>query len=167
MKRRFRATILLLFVIASIMSACGTSESDVAKQSTLDAISVYVRQTSTAKAAFDANPDASIETAQAQATAQAQSVAATQGAQNALSAEDQAATATAVAPILAELPKYGVDPNAGQVAWIHPPVSLEVEGFMNFDYVNYFISTLAQDFVISADIGSIKMIRLPFRINGP
>jgi hypothetical protein len=143
----------------------------VAKQSTLDAISDSVRQTSTAKAAFDQNPEASIETAQAQATAQAESVAATQAAQAALSVEDQAATATAVAPILAELPKYDVDPNAGQVAWIHPPVSLEVEGFMNFDHVNYFISTLAQDFVISADIswdaiGSESSCGFVMRSNG-
>jgi hypothetical protein len=45
-----------------------------------------------------------------------------------------------------------VDPNAGRVGWIHPPVTLEVEGFMQYDYVNYFISTLATDFVVSADI---------------
>ena len=134
------------------MSACGASASDVAEQSTLDAISAYVRQTSTAVAAQQLNPNASIETAQAEATAQAQGVAGTQAALGALSAEDQAATATAIAPILAELPQYGVDPSAGHVGWIHPPVTLEVEGFMQYDYVNYFISTLATDFVVSADI---------------
>src|SRR5215208_1667970 len=151
MKRGFRAT-TLLFVFTLLMSACGTPASTVAEQSTLDAISAYVRQTSTAVAAQQQNPNASIETAQAEATSQAQSVAATQTALGALSAEDQAATATAIAPILAELPKYGVDPSAGRVGWIHPPVSLEVEGFMQYDYVNYFISTLAADFVVSADI---------------
>ncbi len=152
MQKKFQLAIAFLFVLGLLLSACGSGGSDVAKQSTLDAISAYVRQTATAKAAFNENPEASIQTAQAQATAQAESVAATQGAQAALSAEDQAATATAVAPILAELPKYDVDPSAGSVAWIHPPVSLEVEGFMNFDYVNYFISNIAKDFVISADI---------------
>ena len=142
-----------MLVPAIILTACGgPSESDVAKQSTLDAISAYVRQTATAKAAFDANPEASIQTAQAEATAQAQSVVATQGAQVTVSAEDQAATETAVAPILGQLPKYDVDPTKGEVAWIHPPVSLEVEGFMNFDYVNHFIATVTKDFVISADI---------------
>ena len=151
MKRRFRAA-TLLFVVTIIMNACGPSASDVAEQSTLDAISAYVRLTSTAVAAQQQNPNASIETAQAEATSQAQSVAATQGALSALSAEDQAATATAEAPILAELPRYGVDPSAGHVGWIHPPVTLEVEGFMQYDYVNYFISTLAADFVVSADI---------------
>jgi len=172
MNRKLQFAILFLFVLGIVLTACGgPSESDVAKQSTLDAISASVRQTSTAKAAFDQNPEASIETAQAQATAQAESVAATQGAQAALSVEDQGATATAIAPILAELPNYDVDPNAGQVAWIHPPVSLEVEGFMNFDHVNYFISTLAQDFVISADIswdaiGSESSCGFVMRSNG-
>ena len=172
MNRKLQFAILFLFILGIILSACGgPSENEIAKQSTLDAISASVRLTSTAKAAFDENPNASIETAQAQATAQAESVAATQGAQAALSVEDQAATATAIAPILAELPKYDVDPNAGQVAWIHPPVSLEVEGFMNFDYVNYFISNLATDFVISADItwdaiGSESSCGFVMRSNG-
>lgn len=151
MKRRFRATLLLLGLTV-FLGGCGTPASDVAEQSTLDAISAYVRLTSTAVAAQQQNPNASIETAQAEATAQAQGVAGTQAAVGALSAEDQAATATAIAPILAELPKYGVDPAAGRVGWIHPPVTLEVEGFMQYDYINYFISTIAADFVVSADI---------------
>lgn len=151
MNQSFRLTISLL-VLIGILSACGSGGGDTAKQSTLEAISNTVRQTATAKAALDLNPNAAIETAHALATAQEQSVAATQAAQGALSVEAQAATATAIAPILAELPKYGVDPSAGRMGWIHPPASLEVQGFMDFDYVNYFISTLASDFVISADI---------------
>jgi hypothetical protein len=143
---------MLLFGLPIIMSACGTSASDVAEQSTLDAISASVRQTSTVVAAQQQNPNASIETAQAEATAFSQSIDATLAAQAALGSEDQAATATAIAPILAELPKYGVDPSAGRVGWIHPPVTLEVEGFMQFDYINNFIATLASDFVVSADI---------------
>ncbi len=142
-----------IFIFTILIGACGgPSPSDVAEQSTLDAISAYVRQTSTAVAAQQQNPNASIETAQADATSQALLVAGTQGAQNELSAEAQAATASAEAPIRAELAQYGVDPNAGRVGWIHPPVTLEVEGFMQYDYVNFFISTLATDFVVSADI---------------
>ena len=142
----------LLLSLTILISACGTPARDVAEQSTLDAISAYVRLTSTAVAAQQQNPNASIETAQAEATAQAQGVAGTQAAVGALSVEDQAATAAAEAPIRAELPQYGVDPTAGRVGWIHPPVTLEVEGFMQYDYINYFISTLAADFVVSADI---------------
>lgn len=152
MQHRFRQISGLLFIFASLLSACGTPVGDVAKQSTLDAISASVRATATAAALAEQNPNASIETAQAEATAFGQSVEATLAAQSALSAEDQAATATAIAPILAELPTYGVDPTAGRVGWIHPPVTLEVEGFMQFDYINNFIATLASDFVVSADI---------------
>jgi len=173
MKRKFQVTLFLLLAFVLVVSACGgPSESDIAKQSTLDAISAYVRQTSTAEAALKANPNASIETAQAQATAQAENVAATQGAQEALSAEDQAATATAVAPILNELPNYDVDPSKGKVAWIHPPVSLEVEGSLQYKYVNNFLfSSKAQDFVISADItwdaiGSESSCGFVMRSNG-
>ena len=152
MRNRLRQIPGLLFIFASLLSACGTTGGDVAKQSTLDAISASVRATATAAAAAEQNPNASIETAQAEATIFSQSVEQTAAAQSALSAEDQAATATAIAPILAELPTYGVDPNAGRVGWVHPPVTLEVEGFMQFDYINNFISILASDFVVSADI---------------
>jgi len=152
MKQIFQLAMGLILLI-SMLSACGTgSGNDPAKQSTLDAISASVRGTATAKAASEQNPAAAIETAHALATAQEQSVAATLAAGSVLSEEAKAATATAEAPILAELPEYGVDPSQGRVGWIHPPASLEVEGFMDYDYVNYNLFTLAADFVISADI---------------
>lgn len=134
------------------MTACGAPAVDVARQGTLDAISASVRQTATVVAAAQANPNAPIETAQADATANALASGATQTALALSGADAQAATANAIAPILAELPTYGVDPNAGHVGWIHPPVTLEVEGFMQYDYINNFISILASDFVVSADI---------------
>lgn len=143
---------MLLVMLAVLISACGAGNSDVAQEGTLEAISASVIGTATAQAAFDLNPGAAIETAHAQATAQGQSIAATLAAGSVLSEEARAATASAEAPILAELPKYGVDPAAGRVGWIHPPETLEVEGFMQYDYVNYFLATLASDFVISADI---------------
>ncbi|MDX1377507.1 MAG: hypothetical protein R3307_01560, partial [Anaerolineales bacterium] len=102
MNKNFRL-ILNLFVVIGLLSACGSGQ-DAAQQSTLEAISDAVRQTATAKAAFDQNPNAAIETAHALATAQEQSVAATQAAGSTLSDEAIAATASAEAPILAELP---------------------------------------------------------------
>ncbi len=147
-KRKLFLFSLLVFVSL----ACGVGGGNPAKESTLQAISDGVRATGTAAAAAqNLDPAAIAQTAQVEATAAA-SLLGTQAAQLNLSPEDQAATASAVAPILGELPTYDVDPNSGQVAWIHPPVSMEVQGFMQFDYVNYYISTLAQDFVISADI---------------
>jgi hypothetical protein len=38
------------------------------------------------------------------------------------------------------------------MGWIHPPVTLEVEGYMKYDYINHFLATLASDFVVSGDI---------------
>ncbi len=88
----------------------------------------------------------SIQTAQAEATARGLALDATQAAQSALSDEARAATATAFAPYIANLPRYGVDPEAGRPGWIHPPATLEVDGYMEYDYVNQFLATVAQDF---------------------
>jgi len=138
-----RKTNLLIFplVLIVVSLACGSTSSNPSEESTLQAISDQVRQTGTAAAL-----------AETQANSLDQSAAATQTALAALGPEALTGTAVAYGPILAELPAYGVDPAAGKVAWIHPPVSLEVEGYMQYDYINHFIATLAQDFVISADI---------------
>ncbi|MEW6240585.1 MAG: hypothetical protein AB1564_07225 [Chloroflexota bacterium] len=151
MKQRLQ-WVMLLLVVVGVLSACGTGGGNSARESTLEAISAVIRETATYQASLNQNPDAAVETAQAEATAYGESVAATRAAEAALSDEAKAATATASAPILAELPKYGVDPEAGRVGWIHPPVSLDVSGYMSYDYVNYFIATVAQDFVVSGDL---------------
>jgi len=152
MKNGFRLPISIFVLIGILLSACGSGNSDPSIESTLQAISDQVRLTSTAVAADSQDNFAALETARAEATAQGQAISATQAADSLLSEEAQAATATAVAPILAELPKYDVDPSAGRMGWIHPPATLEVEGFMDYDFVNYDLFTLADDFVISADI---------------
>jgi hypothetical protein len=63
-----------------------------------------------------------------------------------------AATATRLAPIREELASYGVDPDSGQLAWIHPPVTIRIEGYAQFDYANQYVETIARDFVLAADI---------------
>lgn len=168
MKRTF-LTIPLVLVFTSL--ACGIGSNDTSEASTLQAISDQVRQTGTAAAAQQTDPLTVAQTAQAQATAFSEGVVQTQIALSSLGPDALTATAAAYAPILAELPTYGVDPASGKVAWVHPPVSLEVEGFMQFDYVNYFISVLAQDFVMSADIswdaiGSESSCGFVLRSNG-
>jgi hypothetical protein len=141
-------------LLISFLSACnlGTTETDGAQQATLDAISAAVRGTATIEAAGNENPNAPVETAQAEATARGQALGATQAAQAALDDEARAATATAFAPFIADLPKYGVDPSEGRPGWIHPSVTLEVDGYMSYDYINNFLATVAQDFVVSSDI---------------
>lgn len=153
MKQKFNLVIHLL-VLVSVLSACGLGSSgdDSNREATLEAISAAVRGTATIEAAARLNPNAPVETAQAEATARSQALDATQAAQAALGDEARAATATAFAPFVADLPKYGVDPSKGRPGWIHPPVTLEVDGYMSYDYVNNFIATVAQDFVVSSDI---------------
>ena len=140
-----------LLVLTSVLIGCGGG-ANAERQATLDAISAAVRATATFQAAGGQNPLAAVETAQAEATSSGQSAVATQAALDALSGDARTATAVAAQPIIAELPKFGVDPAAGHVGWIHPPVTLEVAGFMTYDYVNHFIATVAKDFVVSGDI---------------
>ena len=127
--RKNRLVIFLLTLILASL-ACGASGSDVAREETVQAISAEVRATGTASAS--------------------QGPLATQVVN--MSADSLTATASAFAPILSELPKYGVDPSEGKIGWVHPPVSMDASGYHHFEYVNYFLGTLAQDFVISADI---------------
>jgi hypothetical protein len=151
MKQRFNLALHLL-ILVGILSACGQGSSNSAKQATLEAISAAVRGTATVEAVGKLNPNAAVETAQAEATAYGQAIGATQTAQAALSDEARAATATAFAPFAADLPKYDVDPSQGRPGWIHPPVTLEVDGYLQYDYLNQFVATVARDFVISSDI---------------
>ena len=153
MKQKFYLILCLLLLI-SLFGACspGAGNNDSAREATLEAISASVHAASTENAAAKENPNAPIETAQAEATVHSQTLDATQAAQAALDDEARAATATAFAPFVADLPKYGVDPSEGRPGWIHPSVTLEVDGYMSYDYVNNFLATVAQDFVVSSDI---------------
>lgn len=127
-------------LILMTLACGGSSSSDLAKQATLDAISnqVYAAETAEAQGADSASI---AETAQAAGTWAL-----------ALDPAAQTATAGAFAPILAELPKYGVQPTEGKLGWVHPPVTLDASGYHQFEYINYYLGTLAKDFVVSADI---------------
>jgi hypothetical protein len=149
MSRKIQLAAVML-ALAGI--SCGLGSGSTSKDATLEAISSSIRETATYQAAENQNPNIGVQTAEAAATGSGESAAATQAAQAALSDEAKAATATAVAPILAELPHYGVDPNAGQMGWIHPPATLETHGYMQYAYINRFIATVAGDFVVSSDI---------------
>lgn len=133
-----------------VLAACGGGQSS--QEMTAQALGESISLTATAAALGGFSSVENLQTAQAEATQKADDAAATQAAAAGLSAEAQAAIAAAEAPILAQLPTYGVNPSQGKVAWIHPPETLSVEGFMQFDYVNRFIGTVATNFVVSADI---------------
>lgn len=147
------------------LAACGGPSE---QEMTAEAIGQTISLTVTAVANAENNvAQSSLQTAEAQATAVAITSAETQTAADVLIA----ATAAVEAPIIAELPTYGVDPENGHVGWIHPPTSLVVTGYLQYDYVNDFISVAAENFVISTDItwdttGGLAGCGLVLRSNG-
>ncbi|MEK6222837.1 MAG: hypothetical protein N2D54_11380, partial [Chloroflexota bacterium] len=148
--KRIPHLLLLIIILLPILGACGGGLSD--QEATAQALGQSVSLTATAAAAVAFDSSANLQTAAANATNSAAGIAATQAAAANLSAEVLAVTATAVAPILAELPIYGVDPAKGHMGWIHPPETLDINGFFQYDNAKRFIGPVATDFVVSADI---------------
>ena len=142
---------LTIFVLLiGLMTACSSGPTP--PEMTAQALGQSISLTATAGANNGFDAQAELQTAVAQATAGAGALAATQSAQAGLNAEAMAATATVEAPIRAELPTYGIDPANGHVGWVHPPAELSVTGYLKYDYINQFIGTVAQNFVVSTDI---------------
>ncbi len=100
----------------------------------------------------EANLNSPALTAQAVATNANEAFVATQAAQQALALAAQDATATVVAPIEEELRFYNIDPEKGRVLWVHPPILLSIEGYLQSDYANNFMGTVVADFVLAADV---------------
>ena len=163
-----RKRIILLFLLAFVgpILACGLpgAGGDADATATIMALNTRIAMSDVATATVETvevvveepteTPAVASNVAAAQATATARSIGATattiaQATANTASAE---ATAQAVAPFLAELPAYGVDPAQGRMAWIHPPVTIQASGYLSYTYANQNIATVAQDFVLAADI---------------
>jgi hypothetical protein len=138
------------FFLLGALAACGGEVSS--QEATAQALSVSIAKTATEAASGAFSSSAVLETAEAKATENSESLLATQSAAHELSAEALSVTATAEAPFIAELVEYGIDPESGHMGWIHPPVTLDIEGYLQYDYANYFIGTVASDFVVSAEI---------------
>jgi hypothetical protein len=66
--------------------------------------------------------------------------------------ENQQATEAAILPVLNELPLYGIDSLDGRVAWLHRPVTIDVNGYMQYGYANDYPAVIAGDFVLVSDI---------------
>lgn len=137
---------------AAVLLALACSVAGGGQSATTEALAESIAATATARAAGGSLGSSARQTAEAAANALDESTAATQAAEAALRLELDAATATAVAPMLMELPLYGVDPTQGRPGWVHPPETLDVQGFMQYDFANRFIATVAQDLAVAADI---------------
>jgi hypothetical protein len=78
----------------------------------------------------------SLATAQAKATQSSLEIQATQTARAGTRDEAQLATATVTAPMIAELPRYGLQDSSGRPGWMHDPLTLEITGYQDFAYGN-------------------------------
>jgi hypothetical protein len=134
-------------------------------------MSQSIRETLTARAGEEGGSSNELGTAVAKATAKAGEIFATQTARAALNEPSRLATATAMAPVVAELPLYGIDPGEGYVAWMHDPVTLDLSGFGQTAFANDYPQITAADFVMAADItwntkNSISGCGFMYRSNG-
>ncbi len=149
MQRKY-VLILLIFLLLVGMVACGPVLLD---QSTLMSgtqtlFNDQIIGTLTARAIQQANSGHELATAFAYATALSQ----TTTAQAVLESASYQSTATAIVPVLEELPRYGVNPLEGLVAWLHRPVTISLNGPDQFGYANDYPQITAKDFVLAADI---------------
>lgn len=141
--------LLIVPAISLAVTACGADDNREATSLALGR-SVALTATAAVGVGFDAN--ANLLTAEAKATASSLSASSTSEADSALSEQDRRATEAALAPVLTELSTYGINSSEGRIGWVHPPERLEVEGYMQYDYVNRYIATIVSDFVVSGDI---------------
>lgn len=170
--RRQHLLLLSLFAILLIL-ACGIGSKpqlDSFSQ-TLTPMSALIRETATARAVEENGSGSDLATAVSKATEKALGIYATQTARGELNEPARLATTTAIAPIVAELPRYGVDPGEGYVAWIHQPVTIDLYGYQKTGYANDYPQITAKDFVMAADIkwntkNSISGCGFMFRSDG-
>jgi hypothetical protein len=147
----FLISLLLLGILTLLIQGCGTNTQSDSTNATVTALSQAIAGTATAEKANAANAG-DLATAQAEATQQSRGISATQTAQLANRDVTKLATGTVAAPIIAELPTYGLDASSGKVGWIHDPLTLDVSGYQQFIYGNDFMNVTAKNFVLAADV---------------
>lgn len=142
--------ILAVCIGMTVLPACspkGPSETDPG----IAALGTAVAQTATA-AALSGGEVNDLATAEAKATEKARDVQATQTARAVGQSGSEAAEATLAAPMVAELPQYGLDKSSGRPAWLHDPLVLEISGYQQMTYGNDHMEVTAADFVLAADL---------------
>ncbi len=138
---------------------------------TLTPLSAAVAGTATAQNANVGGAGDQLATAIAKATAQSADIYATETARASLNSASKLATATVIAPAVAELPRYDIDPGQGYVAWVHKPVTIDLNGYQQSGFANDYQQVTAKDFVMAADItwytfNSLSACGFMFRSNG-
>lgn len=153
---RTRCIYLALLAIAItlvIQLACGIStQGDDSAAAKLTALSESIPKTLTAAAVSEGGNSDDLATAQAEATQRSQDIQSTQTAEASTRGESQLAAATESAPVVAELPLFGVDPSQGHLGWVHEPVTVTVEGYHQFGFADDTMLETVRDFVLAADV---------------
>lgn len=155
MKKSNKFMILLfqpLTVIGLIAIACNLPKLSAEEQPdlTLTAMSGAIIGTATADALKGDQTLIDLRTAEARATATTKAIRSTQEVRATSIDVNKLATATAAAPIVAELPFYNVDPELGHVGWVTTTQTLVVTGYQQTKVVMAPIT--AADFVLASDI---------------
>ena len=152
---RFSKTLVfglaLSALLGMLLQGCGPGTQSTSSDATVSALSQAIAGTATAEKA-NASSAGDLATAEVEATQQSRNISATQTAQLAGRDETTLATATIAAPVVAELPIYGLDASSGNVGWIHDPLTLEVSGYQQSTFGNDFMNITAKDFVLAADL---------------
>ena len=169
--RKKISAFLYILLLSILVYGCSSSALPESISLTLTPMSGMIRETLTARAGEEGSSGNELATAVAKATAKAGDIYATQTARAALNEPSRLATVTAMAPVVAELPLYGVDPADGYVAWLHQPVTLDLSGFGQTGFANDYPQITAADFVMASDItwntkNSISGCGFMFRSNG-
>jgi hypothetical protein len=145
----------LISLACSISSITGGGESS-SQDATVEALSQSLALTATSDAG--ATPTQAVDSAATIAAAEAaaaEQVRLAQATEEVVATEvaiETTATEDATLPIRAELPGYRVDPALGKLGWIHRPITVYSEGYMQYERGGDYLATVAQDFVLAADI---------------
>ena len=151
MQKKYIPLLSLLTILFVLACGFGAAPLD-SIALTVTPMSALVRETVTARAVEESGSGSDLATAVSKATESALGIHATQTARASLNDPSRLATSTAIAPVVAELPRYDVDPASGYVAWIHNPVTINLDGFQKTGYANDFPQITAADFAMAADI---------------
>ena len=144
-------SLLMVAILILSIQGCAAGAQNSSLDATVSAISQAIAGTATAEK-INASSAGALATAQAEATRQAQDISATQTAQLAGRDVTKLGTATVAAPVIAELPSYGLAASSGRVGWIHDPLTLDVSGYQQMTYGNDFMNVTAKNFVLAADV---------------
>lgn len=167
--KRLLATAVFVLLVAAL-AACGGGNDEASRQATADALMAQIQAQATPESAPEnATPESpepatdapadepptevpAVEGPDVAATEAAAALSATAAAVQTAQAGEAVVAQATLEPIKSELSTYGVDPSDGSLAWVHPPITLEVTDFEDFDYANQRLLTVARDFVLVADV---------------